>query len=211
MPEPRPFQVGAGLLLLFCAPVSAATATIATSQVETVPVRVLGGNAATVNVRTNNEVELLGPGFIFANAYGDMPLRRIDVYANDNVSGYYTRFGGGNGDPFLTFYVYPAEQPFAQEVSATQAALVDSFKATPAASPLTSVPAPDSASGCYSGNSQNVAVETCFWLAQRGGYYLKVRLTIPKESTSDATAVASAAIESIPWRWTPAASTRPVN
>lgn len=211
MPGPRPYLIGAALFLLFSASTSAASVTTGPSKVEAIPVQVLGGDAATVKVRGNNEVELLGPKFVFANTYGAMPLRRIDVYANDNVCGYYTRYGGGNGDPFLTLYVYPVEQPFADEVSDTQAALVDNFKATPAVSLLTAKPVPDAAFGCYSGNSNNVPVETCFWLAERDGYYLKVRLTIPNQRTSDATGVAAAALESIPWRWTPATSIRPAN
>ena len=211
MLAPRPYFFGVALFLLTAAPISAASVTTEASKLEAIPVRVLGGDASTVQVRGNNEVELLGPKFVFANTYGAMPLRRIDVYAKDNVSGYYTRYGGGNGDPFMTLYVYPVEQPFADEVSATQAALVNSFKASPAVSSLTAKPIPDAASGCYSGNSNSVPVETCFWLAEREGYYLKVRLTIPNQGTSDATGVAAEALESIPWTWTPATPTRPAN
>ena len=203
MPDSRPRKVATAIALLVSASSADASPTTKMGQDEPITVTVYGGDAAAVEVRPSNEVELLKAKFVFARALGSMSLRRVDVYANDNVSGYYTRFGGGNGDPFLTLYAYPASKPIADEVGDVKAALVDRFKASPIKSLFPDFDAPQLMSGCYSGTADNRSMDTCFWLVKRGNWFIKVRLTLPKERKSDAIDVAMIALRSIPWNWTP--------
>ena len=207
----RPFEIGAALPFLVSASSAAATVTAQPGKAEAIPVQVLGGDAAAVELRADNKAELLQAKFVFESAYGAMPLRRIDVYANDNASGYYTRYGGGNGDPFLMLYVYPANQPIANEVGAVKVALVDRLKATESENLLPALTVPGAAFGCFSGTGDDRQVDTCFWLVERDGWFLKVRLTVPRQRTADAIDVATRALQSIPWGWTPTTPMRPAN
>jgi hypothetical protein len=87
----------------------------------------------TVEQLRNNvgEVDRLGPdfvhrpsGYLFPGKLGNLPARKTVTYGPGDASLYYTLFGGGNGDAWLTLYVFPVTRSFEDEVADVEQALL---------------------------------------------------------------------------------------
>lgn len=165
-------------------------------------VQIVGGDASEVVISDKGDVHHKAADFDFPEQIGDMPLRKIEIYGPGDVSGDYTLRGGGNGDVWITFYVYPAGQPFADEKTGIEESLVDKWSAKPMAAPF---PAPsmaaDGASGWFEGTFNGLHAANGYILVQRGAWFFEARVTIPDAAGSDGLTRAGHALTSLPWNW----------
>lgn len=156
----------------------------------------------------DGDVRHKAAGFEFPQQIGDMPLRKIVIYGPGDVSGDYTLRGGGNGDVWITFYVYPvAGHSFADEQSAIQQSLVKKWSARPIAAPFaTPTAAADGSSGWFEGTFDGLHAKNGYILVERGPWFLEARVTIPDAAGSDALERTDRALHSAPWNWRPPAA-----
>ena len=136
-----------------------------------------------------------------------MPLRKIIVYGPGDVSADYTQRGGGNGDVWITFFVYPMGHPFADEDADIQKSLIEKWSAT-RIPPLGAAPnaASDGTSGWFHGTFQGMQATNSYILVRRDGWFLEARCTIPDVAGSTGIDRAVNALNAIPWSWRPAVS-----
>lgn len=193
-------------LLLIAAQVYVPSPAIGQQSVgaEQTPIQVLGGDETAVTRLDNGAIEQRVAAFVFSSHLGAMPLRRVDVYGAADVSAYYTRRGGANGDPWLTVYVYPAAIPLDEEARNVETALTERMKVRAAAAPFANVVgARDGIQRWFDGEIEGTRMKTGFVLVLRGGWFIKARLTVPANGAPDAAAISEAALAEIPWAWMP--------
>lgn len=177
--------------LLFAQPVAAQAPT----TVEITPAEIFATRAAGVQRH-------LSSGYDFPDHLGDMPRRKYRIWAPNDVAVNYTLRGGGNGDPWLDVYVYPAPRPGAEEASGVEASLLDNLHGAPITDqPPLPLTASDGFSRWFSGDYENRRVTTGYVLVKRGGWYILARGTAPAESGSDGLARLHRAIATIDWAW----------
>ncbi|HEY6047438.1 MAG TPA: hypothetical protein VIV07_00130 [Sphingomicrobium sp.] len=184
------------LLLVFSIPHSAAVA-----QPTLV---VLGGDADQVSI-SGNEVRHKAANFLFPEQIGDMPLRKVTIYGSADASVDYTLRGGGNGDAWITFYVYPAQHALAEEVATIQSDLIGAWSATRLPSATALPPsAADGRSGWFKGQYEGKSATTGYIVVQRGHGFLMARYTIPDVAGQEGIERTIRALNAAPWNWTPA-------
>lgn len=141
-------------------------------------------------------------GFAYPAALGEMPARKTVTYGPQDAAVYYTYLGGGNGDPWIDLYVYPATLDSAAERREVEKALVEHFQAKPVESPASLPAAPAGAmDGWYSGIIQGNEYLTGYRIVRSGNWYVKARITIPVAGGEAAMSRAMEAIAAIPWAW----------
>jgi hypothetical protein len=145
-------------------------------------------------------------GFIFPSALGDMPARKTTTYGPADASVDYTLKGGGNGDAWITLFVYRAQVELDAEVITVTDPIVQRWSAKPIAHPP-ALPSPGAMKdGWFAGQIDTAAYTTGYRLARRGEWYLKVRFTIPAELGRAGIDRAVTAIAAVPWDWLPSKS-----
>ena len=133
-----------------------------------------------------------------------MPLRKIIVYGKGDVSADYTLLGGGNGDVWISFFVYPATRSFQDEAADIEQTLTDRMVASPIASPAAAPPAArDGRSQWFKGTIDQRSFTTGYTLVQRGDWFLETRYSIPVEAGQVAIDRTVKALDSAPWNWRP--------
>lgn len=177
----------------------------------------VGAVAATQNVPDATETappELFAPaaqgavvhrssGFSFPARLGDMPRRKYRIFAANDVQVNYTHLGGGNNDPWLDVYVYPAPRSVRLEAAEVERSLAKTFSAVPTAVQPGLPPRARGAQGrWFDGNAEGRAFTTGYVLVKRGHWYLLARGSSPKAAGPDGMIRLQAAIAGIDWRWT---------
>lgn len=146
-------------------------------------------------------------GFVFPSLLGDMPARKVTVYAVSDVSVRYTLSGGGSGDAWMDLYIYPAEMTNSEEAAGVEAALLDSFHAKPTSLPRAIEVAGDNiASSWFAGERDGTPFLTGYYLAQRGRWQMLLRVTMPSPPAEGTVARVEAAVRAVPMDWTPSVS-----
>lgn len=167
-------------------------------------VEIVGGTTAEADQLADGTVRHAESGFTFPVQLGTMPARKIAIYGSGDVSVDYSLRGGGNGDAWVTFYVYPAEGSFDSEAEEVAQLIREHWNATERESP---VPPPSSLGdgrvGWFDSQRDDGNFTTGYALAHRGGWSLKARFTIPEEADADAVARIAAALAEAPWGWMP--------
>jgi hypothetical protein len=193
-----------GLALLF------AIAGVSVPAAAQPQIMVVGGDAGEAQVSDNGEVRHKATGFLYPRQLGDMPLRKVVVYGEADISVDYSLRGGGNGDAWVTFYVYPARSGLGEEADHIEHDIVDNWSATRADRPS---PAPASASGAksgwFTGARENHQVTTGYVVVQRGQWFLMTRFSVPDEAAPDTFKRVDAALADVPWTWLPSAARPP--
>jgi hypothetical protein len=173
-------------------------------------VLVLGGDAGEVLFADNGEVRHKATGFLYPRQLGDMPQRKVTVYGEADVSVDYTLRGGGNGDAWITFYVYPASITLEEETAHIERDIVENWSATRADRPPPApVSAPAAKSGWFKGAREGHRVTTGYVVVQRGQWFLMTRFSIPDEAAADTFKRVEAALGDVPWTWLPPPTQRP--
>jgi hypothetical protein len=146
--------------------------------------------------------------FAFPASLGDMPRRKLEIYAADDVAAQYSLRGGGNGDAWVDLIVYPAGRPVAEEARDVEAALVRNFSAHPLAhGPGLPTAADGAIGGWFEGQLQGRAMMTGYVLVKRGRWYILGRASSPSAGGGETLARAAAALAAIDWRWEEPSST----
>lgn len=141
-------------------------------------------------------------GFVFPKALADMPRRKLVVYAEDDLSVQYTDRGGGNGDPTMDLYVYPAQRSFEDEWRSIEAAIAQGSAVVSSADPF---PAParavDNHMRWYLGQLQGRGSlwTTGYVLVERRGWFIEARVSIPRESGERGVDQVRKALDAIDW------------
>jgi hypothetical protein len=138
-------------------------------------------------------------GYVFPLSLDGIPARKTYTYRPGDASIYYTHLGGGNGDPWLSLYVYPATRALALESRDVEQALRERMpgrEIQPAGIP----PAPPAVTeGWFEARVDGTPVLTGFRLAQVGDWFIKVRLTVPRATGESSLEKAWRALAAIPW------------
>ncbi|WP_395623556.1 hypothetical protein [Sphingomonas daechungensis] len=131
-----------------------------------------------------------------------MPLRGLTVYGPSDASAYYTLGGGGTGDAWITFYVYPATISLAEESAGVEQSLLQILQGRRIDPPA---PAPANFHmgrvAWFEGLYKNIDARTGYMLVQRGQWFLKARITVPKKGGPEAMGRALKAIAALQWDW----------
>ena len=170
-------------------------------------IEVVGGSASEADVAADETVTHRASGFVYPKQIGDMPLRKIIVYGPGDVSADYTNRGGGNGDAWTTFYVYPAEIGLDDELANIEGAIGERLTGAEVKAPA-SPPATmrGGRSKWYKGKYGGLDVTTGYAIVQRGDWFLKARFTIPDQAGQEGIDRTVAAVAALPWEWSPSAS-----
>lgn len=149
-------------------------------------------------------------GYVFPSALGDMPARKTVTYDHENSSVYYTLHGGGNGDAWLSLFVYRAHVPWNEEIATVKEALL---RQTPNARVLRPSglppPPPGAADEWFESTFEGVPMINGYRLVRDGGWYIKVRLTIPKSGGQKALDRAWRALGAVRWAIPPLTALAP--
>jgi hypothetical protein len=143
-----------------------------------------GGDAGEAIISADGTVRHRAAHFVFPQQIGDMPLRKVVIYGPADLSVDYSLRGGGNGDAWITFFVYPVGHPSSIEA--------------PAPPPAT---AADGHSRWFEGQLNGMAIKTGYMLVQRGGWYLESRYTIPDTAGQIGVDRTVRALADVPWTW----------
>jgi len=169
-----------------------------------------GGSADEVEIHGDDSVVHRASGFVFANHIGDMPLRKIQVYGTADASVDYSLRGGGNGDAWITVFVYPAQKQLADEATDIENALIETLHGsrTPSIGELPSTAA-DGRSGWYKGILDHRKMTSGYIVVRRGDWFVEARATVPDEAGPLGIERTRRALAAIPWHWRPPASPAP--
>lgn len=138
-------------------------------------------------------------GYVFPGDLGGMPARKTYTYSPGDASVYYTLLGGGNGDPWLSLYVYPATRPIADEIRDIEAAIAQRMPGQVTRPPnLPPLPA-GVAEKWYDATADGEALLTGYRISTSGNWYIKVRLSIPRSGGATAIDRAWKALGAVPW------------
>lgn len=141
-------------------------------------------------------------GFAFPGHLAEMPARKTYTYGPGDAEVYYTLYGGGNGDAWLSLYVYPAKSELLDHEKAVEAPILERFRAVRSEQPAELPPAPvRSAEGWYRGVAEGNEVLTGYRIVKSGNWFIKARISIPVAGGEPAMTRAMDAIAAIPWAW----------
>lgn len=153
--------------------------------------------------REGDAIRHLASQYLFPAQLGQMPARKLVVYAPGNISVQYTLRGGGNGDGWIDLFVYrPDEGTLADEAQSLEALLIERYKGTPLPTPqgFTDPGAPVM-SGWYDAEIGGKPYLTYYQLARHGDWAVKIRFSMPREATDDVRSRAAEALADRPTRW----------
>jgi hypothetical protein len=191
-----------GVLSLFVACIALSESAAAQPKIE-----LLGGDAGEIAVSADGTVRHKAANFVFPHQIGDMPLRKVQIYGPADVSVDYTLRGGGNGDAWITLYIYPASHSLNDEVADVEHDLIGKWSATRiAAPPAVSESASDGTSGWFKGNFEGLQATTGYVLVKRGAWFLETRYTIPDAAGQKGTDRTIRALADVPWSWNSSAA-----
>ena len=139
-------------------------------------------------------------GYLFPAQLAEMPARKTITYGERDAGVYYTLYGGGNGDAWIDLIVYPVTQEISAEVSEVESLIVENAKATKI-EPLAELPSgvPGLQQGWFEGTVGKIPAFTGYRLARRDNWYLKVRVTIPREGGAESIDRAINSLAAIQW------------
>jgi hypothetical protein len=147
-------------------------------------------------------------GFIYPLALADLPARKTITFGPRDAEVYYTRLGGGNGDPWLSLYVYPARHPLSQEREGVVLAIVQHWNVSPAEPPKGVGTAPPGAvEGWYRGSRDGLAVVTGYRVVQARNWFIKAQVTVPMSGGEAEMDLAARSLNAVPWAWQPVRET----
>lgn len=139
-------------------------------------------------------------GYQFPGALGDMPARKTITFGPRDAEVYYTLLGGANHDPWLSLYVYPVTLGIAEEEGEVSTSLKKNFQGVEISPPAGISSAPKGArEQWYDASLQGVPAITGYRLVRDGDWYIKVRLTIPKQGGQSALDRAWKGLAAVPW------------
>jgi len=142
-------------------------------------------------------------GFLFPLQLGAMPARKTFTYGPGDAEVYYTLYGGGNGDAWLSLYVYPATIGLEDEAKNVDVALLQRFEAKPITPPhgLNSGPIA-SIDRWFRGTVQGEDCLTGYRVVQSGRWFIKSRMSVPIRGGDEALKRGVDAMNAISWFWT---------
>ncbi len=174
------------------------------------PVTIVGGTAEEVEFAPDDSVVHRASQFRFANHIGDMPLRKVAIYGQADVSVDYTLRGGGNGDPWITLFVYPATKDLTAEAADIEAALTDKLKPLRISAPAPLPPtARDGNGGWFRGRIGDMQLISTYVVVRRGDWFIEARASIPDAAGQPGLERTLKALAGIQWDWTPSPSAAP--
>jgi hypothetical protein len=165
---------------------------------------VQGGDASEVSISDGGVVRHNAAGFVFPQQLGDMPLRKVIIYGKADVSVDYTLRGGGNGDAWISFFVYPVTRSFKDETTDIEQTIMERMAARRIPAPaVPPVAAGDGKSVWFTGKIEVRSFTSGYTLVQRGDWFLETRYSIPAEAGQGGIDRTVKALESVPWDWRP--------
>jgi hypothetical protein len=139
-------------------------------------------------------------GYVFPAALGDMPARKTYTYGPGDTSLYYALYGGGNGDAWLSLYVYPARSSIEAHSTVIEEALLERMPGTEIDPPYGTPAIPAQAAGkWYDATVDGAAVLAGYRLVRSGDWFIKVRVTVPKSGGQEALDRAGRGLAAVPW------------
>lgn len=163
---------------------------------------VLGGNAGEAIISADGTVRHKAANFIFPQQIGDMPLRKVVIYGPADLSVDYSLRGGGNGDVWITFFVYPVGHPMTDEIADIERAFIDKVSGTHMEAPAPSPEmAADGHTRWFKGHLEGMAMTTGYTLVQRAGWFLEARFSIPDAAGQQGIERTVRALAGVPWDW----------
>jgi len=130
--------------------------------------------------RRGDEFVHRSSGYVFPGKLGEMPARKTYTYGTDNVSLYYTLYGGGNGDAWLSLYVYRSNISLEEDAVGVEQALVDRMPGAVVAPPGLPPPPAGAVEKWFDASVEGEPLLTGFRLVRDGNWHIKVRLSVPK-------------------------------
>jgi len=141
-------------------------------------------------------------GFVFPVTLGSSPARETTTYAPGDADVYYTLLGGGNGDAWLTLYLYPASGSLVEEAAGAATAIRERWQVKEVPAPVAMGPMPAGArEEWFEGSVAGLEVLTGYRLIRSGNWFIKARLTIPKSGGEQAKLRGQQALRAVPWAW----------
>ena len=166
--------------------------------------QVVGGTEDEAIISVDGEVTHRDAQFHYPDQIGDMPLRKIIIYNDGDVSGEYTLQGGGNGDAWVSLFVFPANNTLEVEAKGAEDSLVDNMSATKIQPPAPAPPGVrNGRSGWYRGSLNGMQLTTGYMLVQHGKWLMKARFSIPDAGGETSIARTVRALSDVPWEWVP--------
>lgn len=139
-------------------------------------------------------------GYVFPSTLADMPARKTVSYGPGDGAVYYTLRGGGNNDPWLDLFVYPAQISLAEEEANVSGSLTIKSEAREITDPVGIPGAPKGArERWYDAVVRGIPALTGYRMVRDGDWFIKVRLTIPKAGGKEAIDRAWRGLEAVSW------------
>lgn len=152
--------------------------------------------------REGDAIRHLASGFLFPAALGDMPARKLIVYAPGDISVQYTLRGGGEGDGWVDLYVYPAQEAAEAEAASLDALIAERYKGVAIPGPKEFAAADrDVASGWFDVEFGDRPYTTHYQIVRHGDWAVKLRLSLPRDAAPDVRERAVTALADHPARW----------
>jgi hypothetical protein len=161
-----------------------------------------GGSAQEVEVAADDSVIHHDSKFVFPSRLGDMPVRKIIVYGPGDVSVDYTLRGGGNGDAWISLFVYPAAHNLTDEAADIEATLIDRLHPSRIPAPRDAPSsAADGRNAWYHGAIGDLQLTSAYVVVRRGDWFIEARASIPDAAGSTGIERTLDALDAIPWDW----------
>jgi len=167
-------------------------------------VQVLAGSPDEAVISVDGGATHRDAQFRYPDQIGDMPLRKIIIYGDGDVSAEYTLRGGGNGDAWISVFVFPGDNGLEIEAKAAEDRLVENMSASkiePPAPPPSGLR--NGRSGWYHGNLKGMPLTTGYMIVQRGRWLIKARFSAPDSAGEAAVERTVKALADVPWEWVP--------
>lgn len=167
-------------------------------------VQVLAGSPDEAIISDDGRATHRDARFRYPDQIGDMPLRKIIIYGDADVSAKYTLRGGGNGDAWISLFVFPGDSGLSIEAKAAEDRLIENMSASKIEPPAPPPPGlRDGRSGWYHGNLKGAPLTTGYMIVQRGRWLIKARFSVPDPAGQAAIDRTVKALTDVPWEWGP--------
>ena len=119
-------------------------------------------------------------GYIFPRTLGEVPARKSTAYGPGDVDVYYTLYGGGNGDGWVSLFVYPANITITEEVANVGQSIVSGMSGHRVGRPA-EIGAPPSGveEGWFEGAIEGKQIVTGYRVVRIGDWFIKARVSVP--------------------------------
>jgi hypothetical protein len=187
----RTFNLIAGLVLAVVA--APLVAQPITQKIET------HDNAIGEVEKSGDTLQHRASRYVFPMTLGALPIRDTTTYGPGDASAYYTDRGGGNADPWLTLYVYPATVSLEQDQQVVEASIKARWSVKSIAAPTGVVFVPGAADGWFDGALNEQSFLTGYRIVRSGDWFIKARLSVPRKGGEPAVRKAVAALNAVAW------------